>query len=192
MYPVVYFDAIRIKIRNSANLVVPKAMHIALGVRPDGIKEILGMWIDDTESASFWLSVFNELKSRGVQDILIAVTDGLTGLKAFETSFPRTTHQTCVVHLIRNSLVLSAVKNRAALANALKPIYQAPTVQATKAALDEFEAGEFGSKYPGVVKLWRNAWDRVIPFFCLLAGHQKVALHDQRHREPQSKHSKGY
>lgn len=175
MYPVVYFDAIRIKIRNSANLVVPKAMHIALGVRPDGIKEILGMWIDDTESASFWLSVFNELKSRGVQDILIAVTDGLTGLsQAFETAFPRTTHQTCVVHLIRNSLVLSAVKNRAALANALKPIYQAPTVQAAEAALDEFEAGEFGSKYPGVVKLWRNAWDRVIPFFAFSPAIRKL------------------
>lgn len=175
MYPVVYFDAIRIKIRNSANQVVPKAMHIALGVRPDGIKEILGMWIDETESAAFWLSAFNELKSRGVKDILIAVTDGLSGLsQSFETAFPRTTHQTCVVHLIRNSLVLAAVKNRAALAQALKPIYQAPTLQAAEAALDEFEASEFGTKYPGVARLWRNAWDRVIPFFVFSPAIRKL------------------
>ena len=175
MYPVVYFDAIRIKIRNCANLVVPKAMHIALGVRPDGIKEILGMWIDDTQSASFRLSLFNELKSRGVQDILIAVTDGLTGLsRSFETAFPRTAHQTCVVHLIRNSLALAAIKNRAALASALKPIYQTPTVFAAEAALDEFEAGEFGTKYPGVVRLWRNAWDRLVPFFAFSPAIRKL------------------
>lgn len=175
MYPVVYFDAIRIKIRNAANMVVPKAMHIALGVRTDGRKEILGMWLDDTESASFWLSVFNELKARGVQDILIAVTDGLTGLgKAFETAFPKTTHQTCVVHLIRNSLVLASIKNRAALAKALKPIYQAPTLEAALAALDEFEEGEFGKKYPGVVRLWRNAWDKVIPFFAFSPAIRKL------------------
>ena len=175
MYPVVYFDAIRIKIRNAANMVVPKAMHIALGVRTDGRKEILGMWLDDTESASFWLSVFNELKARGVQDILIAVTDGLTGLgKAFETAFPKTTHQTCVVHLIRNSLVLASIKNRAALAKALKPIYQAPTLEAAIAALDEFEEGEFGKKYSGVVRLWRNAWDKVIPFFAFSPAIRKL------------------
>ena len=175
MYPVVYFDAIRIKIRNAANMVVPKAMHIALGVRTDGRKEILGMWLDDTESASFWLSVFNELKARGVQDILIAVTDGLTGLgKAFETAFPKTTHQTCVVHLIRNSLVLASIKNRAALAKALKPIYQAPTLEAALAALNEFEEGEFGKKYSGVVRLWRNAWDKVIPFFAFSPAIRKL------------------
>ena len=175
MYPVVYFDAIRIKIRNAANMVVPKAMHIALGVRTDGRKEILGMWLDDTESASFWLSVFNELKARGVQDILIAVTDGLTGLgKAFETAFPKTTHQTCVVHLIRNSLVLASIKNRAALAKALKPIYQAPTLEAALAALDDFEEGEFGKKYSGVVRLWRNAWDKVIPFFAFSPAIRKL------------------
>ena len=175
MYPVVYFDAIRIKIRNAANMVVPKAMHIALGVRTDGTKEILGMWLDDTESASFWLSVFNELKARGVQDILIAVTDGLTGLgKAFETAFPKTTHQTCVVHLIRNSLVLASIKNRAALAKALKPIYQAPTLEAALAALNEFEEGEFGKKYSGVVRLWRSAWDKVIPFFAFSPAIRKL------------------
>lgn len=175
MYPVVYFDAIRIKIRNSANLVVPKAMHIALGVRPDGIKEVLGMWIDETESATFWLTVFNELKSRGVEDILIAVTDGLTGLsQAFEMAFPKTMHQTCVVHLIRNSLVLAALKNRSELASALKTIYQAPTAQAAEAALDEFEHSEFGKRYPGVVRIWRNAWDRVIPFFAFSPAIRKL------------------
>ena len=175
MYPVVYFDAIRVKIRNAANLVIPKAMYIALGVRPDGIKEVLGLWIDETESATFWLSVFNELKGRGVQDILIAVTDGLAGLnQAFEAAFPRTTHQTCVVHLIRNSLVLASVKNRAALANALKPIYQATTAQAAEAALIEFEASEIGQRYPGVARIWRNAWDRVIPFYAFSPAIRKL------------------
>lgn len=175
MYPVVYFDAIRVKIRNAANLVIPKAMYIALGVRPDGIKEVLGLWIDETESATFWLSVFNELKGRGVQDILIAVTDGLAGLnQAFEAAFPRTTHQTCVVHLIRNSLVLASVKNRAALANALKPIYQATTAQAAEAALIEFEASEIGQRYPGVARIWRNAWDRVIPFYAFSPSIRKL------------------
>jgi putative transposase len=175
MYPVVYFDAIRVKIRNAANLVIPKAMYIALGVRPDGIKEVLGLWIDETESATFWLSVFNELKGRGVQDILIAVTDGLVGLnQAFEAAFPRTTHQTCVVHLIRNSLVLASVKNRAALANALKPIYQATTAQAAEAALIEFEASEIGQRYPGVARIWRNAWDRVIPFYAFSPAIRKL------------------
>lgn len=168
MYPVVYFDAVRIKIRNSANLVVSKAMHIALGVRSDGVKEVLGMLIDETESAAFWLSVFNELKSRGVEDILIAVTDGLPGLnQAFEAAFPKTMHQTCVVHLIRNSLILAASKNRSEQASALKAIYQAPTAQAAETALDEFEQSEFGRRYPGAVKVWRNAWDRVIPFFAI-------------------------
>ena len=175
MYPVVYFDAIRVKIRNAANLVIPKAMYIALGVRPDGIKDVLGLWIDETESATFWLSVFNELKGRGVQDILIAVTDGLAGLnQAFEAAFPRTTHQTCVVHLIRNSLVLASVKNRAALANALKPIYQATTAQAAEAALIEFEASEIGQRYPGVARIWRNAWDRVIPFYAFSPAIRKL------------------
>ena len=175
MYPVVYFDAIRVKIRNAANLVIPKAMYIALGVRPDGIKDVLGLWIDETESATFWLSVFNELKGRGVQDILIAVTDGLAGLnQAFEAAFPRTTHQTCVVHLIRNSLVLASVKNRAALVNALKPIYQATTAQAAEAALIEFEASEIGQRYPGVARIWRNAWDRVIPFYAFSPAIRKL------------------
>ena len=120
MYPVVFFDAIRIKIRSASEAVIPKAMHIALAVRVDGTKDILGLWLDETESASFWLSVFNELKA----SILMAVTDGLKGLtKALEMAFPGSTLQTCIVHLIRNSLVCVSQKNRAALAAAVKPIY---------------------------------------------------------------------
>lgn len=175
MYPVVFFDAIRIKIRNEAKQVIPKAMHLALGIRSDGTKDILGMWIADTESSTFWLGVFNDLKNRGVEDILIAVTDGLKGLdRSLETAYPQTTHQTCVVHLIRNSLALVASKNRVALANALKPIYRAPNAEAAEAALNEFEESELGSKYPSIVKIWRNVWDQVIPFFAFSPAIRKL------------------
>lgn len=175
MYPVVFFDAIRIKIRTAAGTVIPKAMHIALAVRTDGTKDILGLWLDDTESASFWLTVLNELKNRGVEDILIAVADGLKGLpKAFEAAFPKTTLQTCIVHLIRNSLVCVSHKNRAALAAAIKPVYTAPTVQAALTALEAFEAGELGERYARVADMWRSAWDRVIPFFAFSPAIRKL------------------
>lgn len=175
MYPVIYFDALRIKIRNSVNKVIPKAMYIALGVRIDGTKEVLGMWLQETESASYWLSVFNELKGRGVKDVLIAVTDGLKGLpEAFETAFPDTIHQTCIVHLIRNSMALVAAKNRPLVTKSIKAIYQAATAEAAEMALNELEASEFGKRYPMVIQLWRNAWDRVIPFFAFSPAIRKL------------------
>ena len=175
MYPVVFFDAIRIKIRSASGAVIPKAMHIALAVRVDGTKDILGLWLDETESASFWLSVFNELKARGVQDILIAVTDGLKGLpKALETAFPSSTLQTCIVHLIRNSLVCVSQKNRAALAAAVKPIYSATTADAARAALEAFKESELGERYARVADMWESAWDRVIPFFAFSSGIRKL------------------
>lgn len=175
MYPVVFFDAIRIKIRSASGAVIPKAMHIALAVRADGTKDILGLWLDETESASFWLSVFNELKARGVQDILIAVTDGLKGLpKALETAFPSSTLQTCIVHLIRNSLVCVSQKNRAALAAAVKPIYSAATADAARAALEAFKESELGERYARVADMWESAWDRVIPFFAFSPGIRRL------------------
>lgn len=165
MYPVIFFDALRVKIREDA-VVRNKAIYLALGVLPDGTRDILGLWIEGTEGAKFWLKVFNDLKTRGVNDVLIAVTDGLKGIgEALAAVFPATTLQTCVVHLIRNSLDFASWKDRKALAAALKPIYTAPSAEAAAAELDAFEAGAWGAKFPTVVAAWRRAWDRVIPFF---------------------------
>ncbi|HUN70182.1 MAG TPA: IS256 family transposase [Burkholderiales bacterium] len=165
LYPVVFFDALRVKIREDA-IVGNKAVYLALGVLPDGTRDILGLWIESTEGAKFWLKVFNDLKTRGVNDILIAVTDGLKGIgEALSTVFPATTLQTCIVHLIRNSLDYAGWRERKALAEALRPVYTAPTAEAAEAALDAFEAGSWGQKFPTVVAAWRRAWDRVIPFF---------------------------
>jgi transposase-like protein len=165
VYPVVFFDALRVKIRED-NVVRNKAVYLALGVRRDGTREILGLWIETTEGAKFWMKVFNDLRTRGVLDILIAVTDGLTGMPtALEAVFPQTTLQTCIVHLIRNSLDYASWKDRKPLAAALRPIYAAASAEAAEAALDAFEDGEWGRKFPTVVAAWRRAWAQVIPFF---------------------------
>jgi putative transposase len=165
MYPVVFFDALRVKIRDDA-VVRNKAVYLALGVLPDGTREVLGIWIEQTEGAKFWLKVFNELRSRGVQDILIAVVDGLKGLaEAIETAFPKTTVQTCIVHLIRNSLDYASWKERKTIAAALRPIYTAATAEAALEALEDFAASAWGAKYPTIVQSWRRAWEHVIPFF---------------------------
>jgi transposase-like protein len=165
VYPVVFFDALRVKIREDA-VVRNKAVYLALGVRRDGTREILGLWIETTEGAKFWMKVFNDLKIRGVNDILIAVTDGLTGMPAaLEAVFPRTTLQTCIVHLIRNSLDYASWKDRKMLAKALRPIYAAANAEAAEAALDAFADGEWGRRFPTVVAAWRRAWAQVIPFF---------------------------
>lgn len=165
MYPVVFFDALRVKIREDG-IVRNKAIYLALGVLPDGTRDILGLWIENTEGAKFWMKVFNDLKTRGVADILIAVTDGLKGMpEALAAVFPATTLQTCIVHLIRNSLNFASWKDRRALASAIKPIYTAPSVDAALTELDAFAQGPWGEKFPTVVALWRRAWDRVIPFF---------------------------
>jgi transposase-like protein len=165
VYAVVFFDALRVKIREDA-VVRNKAIYLALGVRRDGTREILGLWIETTEGAKFWMKVFNDLKTRGVADMLIAVTDGLKGMpEALSAVFPRTTLQTCIVHLIRNSLDFASWKDRKGLAAALRPIYAAASAESALAALDGFEAGIWGQKFPTVVQAWRRAWDRVIPFF---------------------------
>lgn len=165
MYPVVFFDALRVKIREDG-VVRAKAVYLALGVLADGSRDILGLWIENTEGAKFWMKVFNDLKTRGVQDILIAVTDGLKGMpEALGAVFPATTLQTCIVHLIRNSLDFASWKDRKALAAAIKPIYTATSAEAAEAELNAFEAGPWGQKFPTVVGAWRRAWDRVIPFF---------------------------
>ena len=174
MYPVIFFDALRVKIREEG-LVRNKAIYLALGVLPDGTRDILGIWIENTEGAKFWMKVFNDLKTRGVEDVLIAVTDGLKGMpEALSAVFPETTLQTCIVHLIRNSLDYAAWDKRRALAKALKPIYQAINAEAAEQALDEFENGPWGKQYPTVVAAWRRAWDRVIPFFVFPPAIRKV------------------
>jgi len=174
MYPVVFFDALRVKIREDA-VVRNKAIYLALGILPDGTRDILGLWIEGTEGAKFWMKVFNDLKTRGVADILIAVTDGLKGMaEALGAVFPATTLQTCIVHLIRNSLDYASWKDRRALAAALKAIYTAPSAEAALAKLYAFEQGEWGQRFPTVVASWRRAWDKVIPFFAFPPAVRKV------------------
>src|SRR5574343_11190 len=174
MYPVVFFDALRVKIREDA-VVRNKAIYLALGVLPDGTRDILGLWIENTEGAKFWMKVFNDLKTRGVADILIAVTDGLKGMpEALAAVFPATTLQTCIVHLIRNSLDYASWKDRKALAAAIKPIYTAPSAEAAMAELDAFAQGPWGEKFPTVAAAWRRALDRVIPFFAFPPAVRRV------------------
>ena len=165
MYPVVFFDALRVKIKQDA-VVSNKAVYLALGVLPDGSRDILGLWIEGSEGAKFWLKVFNDLKTRGVEDILIAVTDGLKGMpEALQAVFPATTLQTCIVHLIRSSLDLVNWKERKAVAAALKAIYTAVNADVAAGELDAFAQGPWGKKFPTVVAAWRRAWSHVIPFF---------------------------
>jgi len=165
MYPVVFFDALRVKIREDA-VVKNKAIYLALGILPDGTRDILGLWIEGTEGAKFWMKVFNDLKTRGCNDILIAVTDGLKGMgEALAIAYPATTLQTCIVHLIRNSLDYAGWKVRKALAAAIKPIYTAPSAQAAEAELEAFAQGAWGQRFPTVAASWRRAWSKVIPFF---------------------------
>ena len=173
-YAIVFFDALRVKIRDEG-LVRNKAVYLAIGVRCSGHKEVLGLWIEQTEGAKFWLRVMNELKARGVSDILVAVVDGLKGFpEAITAVFPDTVVQTCIVHLIRNSIQLASWKDRKALAAALKPIYQADHVEAAEQALSDFESGPWGERFPTVAQSWRRNWAQVIPFFAFAAPVRKI------------------
>jgi len=174
MYPVVFFDALRVKIRDDAT-VRSKAIYLALAVLPDGSRDILGLWMEQTEGAKFWMKVFSDLKSRGCQDILIAVTDGLKGMpEALAAIFPATTLQTCIVHLLRASLDFANWKERKPMAKALRPIYTAVNADAASAALDDFARGPWGAKFPTVVAAWRRAWTHVIPFFAFPPDVRRV------------------
>lgn len=174
VYPVVFFDALRVKIREEA-VVRSKAVYVALGVLADGTRDILGLWIENTEGAKFWMKVFNDLKSRGCNDILIGVTDGLKGMgEALGVVFPATTLQTCIVHLIRSSLDYASWKDRKALAAAIKPIYTAPSAEAAAAELEAFERGPWGQRFPTVPAAWRRVWDKVIPFFAFPPAVRRV------------------
>ncbi len=174
VYPLIFFDALRVKIREEA-LVRNKAVHVALGVRADGTKEILGLWIEQTEGAKFWLRVMSELKNRGVEDVLIAVVDGLKGFpEAITAVFPDAMVQTCIVHLLRHSLEFVAYKDRKAVAAALKEIYRAVDATAAEAALSAFEEGPWGGKYAAIAQSWRRAWGEVVPFYAFPAEVRRL------------------
>jgi putative transposase len=174
VYPLVFFDALRVKVRDES-VVRNKAVYVALGVRADGTKEILGLWIEQNEGAKFWLRVMNELKNRGVEDILLAVVDGLKGFPdAIRATFPEALVQTCVVHLLRHSLEFVSYKDRKAVAAALKDIYRAVDDTAGGAALEAFAAGPWGQKYPAIGQSWRRAWQEVIPFYAFPAEVRRI------------------
>jgi putative transposase len=144
-------------------------------VRADGAKEVLGLWIEQTEGAKFWLRVMNELKDRGVEDILIAVVDGLKGFpEAIAAVFPKAQVQACIVHLIRSSLDYVSYKDRKAVAAALKEVYRARNAEAGRAALDAFDAGPWGRKYPVIAQSWRRHWAEVIPFYAFPAEVRRI------------------
>ncbi|MDQ2925871.1 MAG: IS256 family transposase [Acidobacteriota bacterium] len=173
-YAVVFFDALRVKIRDEG-LVRNKAVYLAIGIRPSGEREVLGLWIEQTEGAKFWLRVMNELKVRGTNDILIAVVDGLKGFpEAITTVFPDALVQTCIVHLIRYTMQFASWKERKAIAAQLKPIYRADHADAAKLALEAFDEGEWGRKYPAIAQSWRRNWEAVIPFFAFPVDVRKI------------------
>ena len=178
MYPIVIFDALRVKIRDADSRTVKSeplsaigsspmanAVYVALGVTRDGQREVLGLWIAENEGAKFWLSVMNELKNRGTQDILIPVMDGLKGFpEAVTAAFPEAMVQTCIVHLVRHSLNFCSWKDRKVVAADLRRLYSAPTADMAEAELDAFEE-KWAGKYASIAPAWRRAWQEVIPFF---------------------------
>jgi putative transposase len=173
IYPVVFFDALRVKIRDEG-MVKNKAVYVVLGMTASGEKDVLGLWIEQTEGAKFWLKVMNDLRNRGVADILIAVVDGLKGFpEAINGVFPETMVQTCIVHLIRNSLSFVSWKDRKAILPSIKAIYHAENADAAALRLDDFEA-EWGKRYPAIGQAWRRAWEHVIPFFAFAPDIRKM------------------
>jgi putative transposase len=165
LYPVIIFDALRVKIRDEG-IVKNKAVYLALGITREGTKDILGLWIEQTEGAKFWLKVMTELKNRGVQDVLICLVDGLKGFpEAIEAAFPQAQIQTCIVHLMRHSLSYCSWQDRKLVAHELKAIYREVNAAAAEQALSRFEASRWGQRYPPIVASWRRNWERVIPFF---------------------------
>ena len=174
MYPIVFMDALRVKIRDEGT-VMNKAVYMALGVRRDGTREVLGLWIQQTEGARFWRGVVTELQNRGVETILLAVVDGLKGFpEAIQAVFPDTDVQGCIVHLLRNSMEFCNWKDRRAVAAELKGIYKAANAQAAADCLTAFEEGPFGKRYPPIARLLHGAWEQVIPFLAYPPSVRKI------------------
>jgi putative transposase len=173
VWPIVFLDALVIKVRDQG-VVQNKSAYIALGMGVDGHKEVLGIWLESNEGAKFWLKVISELKNRGVQDILIACCDGLKGFpQAIEAVFPKAVVQTCIVHMIRNSMRFVGWQQRRAVCAELRTVYAAPTEEAGLAELDAFEA-KHAQRYPAIASSWRNNWERVRPFFDFPAELRKL------------------
>jgi putative transposase len=174
VYPIVFIDALVVKVRDGGH-VVNKAAHIAVGVDTDGIKHVLGIWVQSAEGAKFWLHVLTELRNRGVKDVLIACCDGLEGLpEAIETVWPNTVTQTCVVHLIRASMRYLSYNDRKGAAKLLKPIYTAANEQAALDALATFADSDIGKRCPAAVAVWERAWERFTPFLAFPPEVRKV------------------
>ena len=173
VYPILYLDAIHLKLRTSG-AVQNQAVYVALGINLEGQKDLLGLWVGESEGAKFWLNVLTELRNRGVRDILIACVDGLKGFpEAIENLYPQTQVQLCIVHMVRNSLRYVSWKERKAIALALKTIYAAPTAEAAEQALEAF-AQRWDRRFPSISKSWRENWQRVIPFFAYPPEIRKV------------------
>ena len=173
VYPVVYMDALYVKVRDNG-VVQNRAMHVAIAIRMDGCKEVLGLWSTGTEGAKFWLQVLNDLKNRGVQDLFIACVDGLKGFpEAIESAFPKTQVQLCIVHLVRASMQYVNWKLRKTVAADLRRIYTAPTAEAAEAELEQFEA-KWDSRHPAISQIWRRSWSRITPFFAFAPDIRKV------------------
>jgi putative transposase len=174
IYPIIYLDALVVKVRDG-HTVRNKAAHIAVGVDLDGVKHVLGIWVQATEGAKFWAGVCAELRNRGVRDVLIVCCDGLTGFpEAVEATWPQTTVQTCTVHLIRAAMRFVSYADRKRVAAALRPIYTAPTVEAAETELLAFAESDLGRRYPATVATWTNAWERFIPFLAFPPELRKI------------------
>ncbi|MCF7552690.1 IS256 family transposase [Pseudonocardia sp. WMMC193] len=164
IYPIVYLDALMIKVRDG-HQVRNRAAHIAVGVDLDGVKHVLGIWVQAAEGAKFWAGVCAELRNRGVRDVLIVCCDGLSGFpEAIEATWPHAVVQTCTVHLLRAAMRFVSYQDRKKVAAALRPIYTAPTDETARLELDAFAASDLGRRYPAAVMTWTNAWERFIPF----------------------------
>jgi putative transposase len=173
VYPIVFFDAIRVKVRDEG-IVKNKAVYVALALDTEGQKHVLGLWIEQTEGAKFWLKVMNDLKGRGLNDILIAVVDGLKGFpEAIGAVYPEAMVQTCIVHLIQNSLAFVSWKDRKGVVSDLKSIYRAGNADLAREQLDGFEA-KWGRQYPTIAPGWRRAWDYVTPLFAFPPAIRKM------------------
>jgi putative transposase len=173
VYPILYLDALMVKVKDQGHI-VNKAVYLAVGVTMDGLKEVLGLWIEKTEGAKFWLQVVTELKNRGVKDIFIACVDGLKGFpEAINAVFPKTEIQLCIVHMVRNSLRFVPWKDRKVVAADLKEIYRSATAEMAEKALDDFSA-KWDNKYPAITPSWRNNWANIIPLFAYPADIRRA------------------
>jgi len=173
VYPIVYLDALRVKVRDDG-LIKNKAVYLAIGINMEGLKEVLGFWIEQTEGSKFWLQILTELKNRGLKDILIVCVDGLTGFpEAINSVYPNAEVQLCIVHMVRNSLKFVSYKFRREIAKDLKKIYRAVTQEVAEHELEQFSA-KWDKRYPMISKSWRSKWDQIIPFLAYPADIRKV------------------